>query len=806
MTSIEADRQLPEIARGRTRGTSRRAPAGPGFPVSVASFIGRERQLEEIGQLLAGERLVTLSGPGGVGKTRLALEVGRRMQQRFADGARFVSLASLSDPSLVETAVLHAIGLREHAGSPIQQSLALALRDRALLLVLDNLEHLLDATPRILGWLEACPKLTVLITSRASLGLPGEQVYPVPPLTLPLSLASAEAAEAIRLFVDRARAVRPDFRLTDANAPAVIEICRRLDGLPLAIELAAARARLLTPAQIAARLDDRFRLLVNGSLAVPPRQRTLRDAIAWSYDLLSEPERRLFRRLGVFAGSCTLEAAEAVCDGGARDDPESSPLTPYPSPLDLVGSLVEKSLVVPAETPAGEMRYQMLETVREYALESLAATGEAPALRRWHRDWFLELAEQAAPALFGPEQTGWLDRLEADYDNLRAALRWCLHQPDPESGLRLGAALWRFWEGRNHLTEGRGWLDQLLSLDGASVEPILLGRAQLAAGRMAFLQGDFEAAVAFLEPCLARGRELGDPDLVAYALTYFGHIARDGGDLAGARACYDEALVLWRELDDSRGIAIGLFAFGRLALIEADLDRGWVLLEQSLRGYRAAGDLTDLARVLLALGSTACDLGRLDQARAHFVEGLRIAVGLRDRGRVAANLQGCAVLAAAQSQSERAVLLTTIASTITETTGTLLGFDEQRRLDARIEPVRRALGAARCAALAVRARAMSIDQAVAYALECDRDSSGEHADTADGVVKPAVLTSREQQVMALIGRGYSNRQIADELVLSKRTVEWHVGNLLSKLGVRTRPELVAWASRHEPPRLGAGRA
>ena len=557
------------------------------------------------------------------------------------------------------------------------------------------------------------------------------------------------------------------------------------------------------------RLEHRLDLLTEGPRDLPSRHRTLRGAIGWSYDLLSEPEQQLFRRLGIFAGGFTLEAAEAVCDGGTRDEepvgallaaPDASSLVPHPSPLDLVGSLVEKSLIAPVEGGDRESRYAMLETIREYALSALVASGEEPALRRRHRDWFLALAERAAPALHGPEQVLWLDRLESDHDNLRAALRWCLHEPDPASGLRFGAALWRFWEGRNHLTEGRGWLDHLLALDTASVDPLLLCRAQFAAGRMAFLQGDFDAALRFLEPCLTNGRGLGDLDLIAFTLTHFGHVARERGDLVEARIRYDEGLALWREQDDARGIAISFLSLGRLALIEGCVDEGVALLEESLREYRQVGDLTDVTRVLLLLGGAACDRGRLDEARARFVEGLRIAAGLRDRGRIAANLEGCAVLAAARSQPEQAMLLVAMGTTICETTGTLLSADEQRRLDARIEPMRRALGAARCAELARQAREMTIEQAVAYALEAEQSGFGEPGPARPSGQRSVELTLRERQVAALVGHGLSNQQIAAALVLSRRTIEWHVGNLLSKLGVRTRAQLVAWASRHGLPR------
>jgi DNA-binding NarL/FixJ family response regulator len=593
------------------------------------------------------------------------------------------------------------------------------------------------------------------------------------------------------LFVERASNVRSDFRLTATSLPAVAEICRQLDGLPLAIELAAAWTRSLSPEQIAARLDDRFGLLVRGSRAAPLRQRTLRATLDWSHALLSDDERALLRRLSVFAGGWTLEAAEAVCDGVARDQCSHV----RPSALGMLSGLVEASLVIVAEQD-GEARYRLLETVRQYAQEKLREAGEEVALRERHRDWLLELAERAEPELVGPDQVQWLDRLESEHGNLRAALQWCLQRPDAVSGLRFGAALWRFWEGRNRLAEGRAWLDEVLGLEGARADLSWQCRARFAAGRMAFLQGDGEAALRFLEPCLAQSRALGDLDLVASTLSVLGHLSRDRGDLVAARSRYEASLRIWQERRNMRGIARSLLALGRLALIEGAVDQGLALLEESLQRYRELGDLTDITRVLLLLGGVTCDLGRLDQAREHFTEGLRIAARLRDRGRVAANLEGCAVLAAAQRRPERALLLSAMAATLSETTGTVLAVDEQRRLETLIEPIRRALGEQKSADLVEQAHGMTVDEAIAYALGDERNGVSAVTGTSHGGSDWVRLTRRERQVAALIGHGLTNRQIAEELVVSERTVEWHVANSLGKLGFNTRAQLTVWALRH----------
>jgi len=433
------------------------------LPVPVSSFVGRERQLADVGALLTRCRLVTLTGAGGCGKTRLALEVAHRQRDRFEDGVGLVPLATLGDPSFVAPAVGRALGLPEAPGRSHREAVALALRDRELLLVLDNFEHLLDAAPLVAEWLMACPGLTVLVTSRERLRLQGEQLYPVPPLSLavplpqranggtatrlptpltPVASPASPVPEAVQLFVDRARAVQPGFALVERSAPAVAEICRRLDGLPLAIELVAAQVSLLPPATMLARLDRRPQLVAVGPRDLPARQRTLRDTIAWSHDLLSEDERKLFRWLAVFAGGWTLEAATAVCG--------------FPV-LDGLASLADKSLVFRLAPSADEPRYGMLETIRDYIIERLAEHGEEAAARRAHADYFLGLAEHAAPELEGPEQAAGLDRLEEERANLGAVARWAIGREDGEMMLRLSAALWRFWWARNSGEESRAW-------------------------------------------------------------------------------------------------------------------------------------------------------------------------------------------------------------------------------------------------------------------------------------------------------------------------------------------------------------
>jgi predicted ATPase/transcriptional regulator with XRE-family HTH domain len=743
------------------------------LPIQPTALLGRECEMSEISALLRnGARLVTLTGPGGVGKTRLGIEVADSLLEDFADGVFLVELAPLTDPELVPSSIAQALGVLDLGGRTLVEELREHLRPRSVLLLLDNFEHVVAAAPLVADLLAMSPDLRVLATSREPLRIRGEREYDVKPLALPCTdhLASPDMlAEnpAVALFVERAAAIRSGFTVTEENGGAIAEVCTRLDGLPLAIELAAGRVRALTPASMAAWLERRLPLLTGGARDLPARHQTLRATIDWSHDLLDDDDRRLFRRLAVFVGGWTLEAAEAVAGdggGGSPPSPISRPASPD-SVLDLLAGLADKSLVVVEELePAA--RYGFLETIRQYAAERLGNAGEEWALRDRHRDWFLALAERAEPELVGPEQVAWLDRLEADHDNLRAALLWCLQRPDAESGLRFGWALWRFWEGRNHLAEGRAGLDEVLALEPPAERPVLECRAQYAAGRMAFLQGDREVARRFLEPCLARARELADPELVASTLVQLGHLARDRGDLDRARAQYDESLRIWRDRDDARGIALSLLNLGRLDLMEGATEQGRALLEESLRRYRELGDPTDISRVLLFVGGGACDLGLLDQARAHYVEGLRIAARLRDRGRVSANLEGCAVLAVREGQPERALRLAATAAAIRATTGTGLALDDQRRLDDGLEQIRRTLGEATCARIVEQTGRMTLDQAIAYGLEGAGEGSAERGPATDrGHVARSWTSSASQpghrSPPGLPGRGSTRQTSAD---------------------------------------------
>jgi predicted ATPase/class 3 adenylate cyclase len=528
------------------------------LPATLTGLIGREQELGEILALLGTERLVTLTGTGGVGKTRLALAAAAEVVDHYRDGVWLVELAGLADASLVAGAVAQALGLREEPGRPLLATLSDHLQDQRLLLVLDNCEHLVMACADLASALvRRCPTLSILATSREGLEVAGEHRYRVPSLPVP-DLASLPPPEwlastaAVALFVARARERRPDFALGAQNARAVARVCVRLDGIPLAIELAAARVGSLAVEGIAARLDDCFRLLTGGSRDALPRQRTLRATLDWSYDLLDKGEQQLLDRLSVLgAGGCTLDGVETVCGGDGIAVLEV---------LDLLGGLVNKSLVQ-AEEAGGEVRYGLLETVRQYGLEHLAASGGAASVRDRHLGWFLALAEQAEPRLSGPDQGQWLARLEAEHDNLRAALGWARERGAAEEGLRLAGALWRFWEIHGDWGEGRDWLEGALAGGGHGV-PAARARALHGAGILAFRQGDAGRAVARLEEALDLYRELGDTCAIAASLGNLGLVAYRQGEYGRAVARLEEALDLLRELDDMPGIAASLVNLG----------------------------------------------------------------------------------------------------------------------------------------------------------------------------------------------------------------------------------------------------
>jgi predicted ATPase/DNA-binding CsgD family transcriptional regulator len=774
----------------------------PALPVQLTSFVGREAEMAEVRRLLGEARLLTLTGVGGVGKTRLALQVAADLVAVYPDGVWFVDLAPLSvpggfaagspDPLLVPRTVAATLGLREVPGQPLLGHLVDHMRRLTLLLLLDNCEHLVDPCARLAdALLRGCPGLRILATGREPLGIAGERVWPVPPMALPPAEAPSSAewlaeSEAVRLFAERARAVLPSFAVTPQNAAPVTAVCRRLDGIPLALELAAARARVLTVEQIVARLDGRFRLLTAGSRTAVPRQQTLRALVDWSYDLLSDREQIAFNRLGVFAGGWTLEAAEAVC----ADDPPPAGLGAglgEGDVLDLLARLVDKSLVVGEGGGDGPGRHRLLETLREYARERLAASGEESAVRGRHAGFFLDLAERIEPLLEEAELALWLGRLEREHDNLRAALRYFLEQGDARHGLRLGAALRHFWHLGGHYREGAERLAELLALPGAPEPARERARALDAAGFLARFAGDFPRARALVEEGLAIQRQLGDPKGIADALSNLGAVTLFQQDLATARQLYQESLATNRRLGNRQGIADALSHLGIIAAYRGEHDAAWAQHAESLTLWQELGDGQGVAWAQDKLGDVALRRGDLPQARELFRASLLLRRDLLHGWGIAESLEGVGGLAAAEGRFGLALRLGGAAAALCEALGVHRSPVRDAEFARWVESARRALPPAAAGADWEAGRAMPLDDAVADALAAV-DPPGP---SSDGDALP--LTGREREVVALVARGLTNRQVAAQLVISERTAERHVANVMDKLDLTSRAQIAVWA-------------
>jgi predicted ATPase len=642
------------------------------LPQPLTSFIGREREIAALKERLVGSRLLTLTGTGGTGKTRLALQVAGELLEEYPDGVWQVELAALSDAGLVPQEVARVLGVREAPGRLLLETLADFRRSERALLVLDNCEHLVAACADLAhALLRACSGVRLLVTSRQALDVPGETLFRVPSLALPLPpplpLDQLTQYEAVRLFIDRALLSQPSFAVTNQNAPSVAAICHRLEGIPLALELAAARVKLLSVEQIMARLEDRFRLLTGGSRTVLPRQQTLRAAIDWSYDLLTEPERTLLQRLSVFAGGFTLEAAEAVCAGEALEVFEV---------LDLLGQLADKSLVQ-VEEEGSEARYRLLETIRQYGAEKLQTVGEEAALRKRHRDWYLAMAEQAEPELQGRAQGEWLDRLEGEHDNLRTALGFDVEQGNAEAGLRLAGALARFWAVRGYLREGREHLARLLALEGAEAHREPRAKALNGAGILARLQSDYRTA----------------------------------------RACFEESLRIRRELGDRRGIADCLANLGCVARRQSDDEAAWTLYQESVAMYRDLGDQRGLAGALCGMGNVAHRRGADEEAWALYQESLALRQDLGETQGIAECLEGVAAVCGSRGQTTRAARLLGAAESLRDALGVPRPPGEQPAYEQQVTALRAGLSEQALAEAWAEGRRLTLEQAVACVQE-----------------------------------------------------------------------------------------
>jgi predicted ATPase/DNA-binding CsgD family transcriptional regulator len=835
------------------------------LPAEPNSFVGRERDLGDLRLLLTTVRALTLCGAGGIGKTRLATRLGWQLTGEFPDGVWLVELADIADPSLAARQVANVLGIGDEPDRPAVATLIDALRGRQLLLILDTCEHVVDAIADLVReMVAACPQLRLVATSREPLRVRGETVWRVPPLSLPSSsdptrlapsaltdddaLAAAAEHEAVRLFVDRAAAVRSGFALTTENCAQVLRLCRTLDGVPLAIELAAARIRALSVDQIAARIDDRFRLLASADRTAPARQQTLQAAVDWSFELLTPDEQILLRRLSVFAG-WSLDMAEKVCAGAQIGIQQV---------LDLLAALIDKSLVTLEDELAGDARYRLLDTIREYASVRLARSGEQEEFRRRHRDYLLGFVEDVVGQAFArnvlpwPEQVRAYHRVAAEQANLRAALTFCLDSADAENGLRLCSALRSTWVVHGDVTEGLGWFCKFLALD-AWVPAGVRARALMFCAELAFEHEEYGQAAQRAAEALAMGsvypaacpagalrilalislraglaeqsleqadaavaaaRQHADEWEEGLALSARAAILARSGQLSGAQQSFEAALDLLTG-NNGWGVAHALYGLGSLARSRRDNAAALGHFRTAIELFRQIGARTEIARCLAGIGWVCLASGDVPTATASLAESLELSMATGQRLGVARGLEAFAALAVARCADATAVRLEGASTVLREAVGPVRSAAPQARLDDLLASAHQRLGQSATTGLIAEGRRLGMHEAVRYALSFARTAGPAPAAGPGGAVAaeqagrggqggpPAlvpvsVLTPREQQIAQLIARGLSNRAIADELVISPATAARHVANILGKLGVNSRAQVAAWTVRHRP--------
>ena len=884
------------MASGETSSNSHRLPPSPGgetsenalrlepmwkVPAAFTPLIGREQEVASICALLKrlAVRLLTLVGAGGIGKTRLSWQVAMEIREYFADGVCFVHLAAVSDPQLVVPTIAQELGIQQIGAQPIFEQLKVALRDKHFLLLLDNFEQVVTAAPLIEELLVACPGLKIVVTSREVLHVRGEQEFPVSPLSLPdltqvPAVDSSAQSAAVALFVQRAQSILPSFQVTPANVRAIAEICVHLDGLPLAIELAAARVKLLPPQALLSRLSRRLQVLAGGLRTFPERHQTLRNALKWSYDLLDAQDQRLFRRLSVFVGGWTLDAVEAVWDAGHEKDGADL------SVLDRVASLLDKSLLLRFEQEGEEgeePRFFMLETIHEYALEALHESGEAEASLRAHALQYLMLVEEAEPHLKGSQQIKWLARLEREQENLRAALGWLIEQEEAELALRFCGALWRFWRLRGYWSEARRWLKAALGLAQAEEATAARAKALCAAGDLAYYQDDYTIARPFLEEAvalcrkldikkelagalgtlgvllnvqgdvmaarpllteseilcrqlgstwqlayllrqlgliawhqgnlaqaeaytqeaLALARELGDKSLITTTLLNLPGIAMRRGDLAQAATLAWEGLALARELGDKSLIANTLQNLGYFASLQGDLKQAAALTQEGLSLFGELGDRIYMINALHTLGYLASLQGDLKQAGACYREGLSLAQEIGNEVQMCWPLVGLASVAAAEGQPVRAARLFGAAETRLDVK-VLMNNIEHAEYERVVQSARAQLGEKAFAAAWAEGRAMTPEQILTAQEPEPLSEQLPRVPQATTTTKtsptyPAGLTAREVEILRLVAQGLTDAQVAEELVISPRTVNWHLTAIYSKIQVSSRSAATRYA-------------